>query len=137
MNAVLLRTKSDDYQTTGVFSLLDESGFLFNCFSLELPHKRNQTSISRIPSGRYLCKKRHSKKYGWHYILDNVPNRSYILIHFGNYNRDTKGCILLGKDLIDINGDGKLDVTSSRKTMEKLLSIASESFYMDIVDIDF
>lgn len=77
----------------------------FNCRTLELPWKNNQKQISCIPPGEYDVEIRLSNKYGRVYWVRHVPNRTYILIHSGNYAGDKSqgfkshvmGCILLGK----------------------------------------
>jgi len=137
MIAVLNRLKdSDERQSLGHFILYDNEKIAFECKSLELPDRSNQRNISRIPSGRYRCVLRWSKKFSWHYHVEDVENRSWILIHFGNKYTDIRGCILLGNDFVDINKDGSLDVTSSKKTMNRLLDVAPKDFIMVINDLD-
>ncbi len=72
--------------------------FLLNgkrvCSSIELPWKNNQQRISCIPEGRYELTKRYSLRYGWHLLVNNVPNRTYILIHaYNDALKESKGCI--------------------------------------------
>ena len=81
---------------------------------------------------RFFCKKRYSTKYKNHFHVLDVPNRSYILIHHGNYHKHTLGCILVGKTLTDINGDGYRDVTSSVATMNALNKVLPETFKLTI-----
>jgi len=69
----------------------------FICYTLELPWKDNERRVSRIPEGTYEVKKRYSQKYKEHLHVLKVPGRSYILIHIGNFSKDTLGCILVGK----------------------------------------
>ena len=96
----LFRLKRSDQGTEG---LLVESDF--NCRTLELPWRHNQQQISCIPPGEYKVEMRLSNKYGRVYWVREVPNRTYILIHSGNYAGDKSkgfkshvmGCILLGK----------------------------------------
>jgi len=64
--------------------------------------------------------------------VQDVLLRDYILIHFGNYAKDSTGCILVGRRFSDINGDGQIDITSSKVTLEKLLHFAPEGFTMVI-----
>lgn len=132
MKLYLKRIQDDDKQTLGELIVRDGDEVKFECKTLELPDKDNQKRISCIPKGEYEVVKRWSEKYGNHFHVLNVPNRSYILIHHGNYNRHTKGCILVGYAHLDINADGYRDVTSSRKTMEVLNSILPERFTLDI-----
>lgn len=92
----------------------------FACSTLELPWKDNQQSISCIPKGTYQCEWGYMgdlKEY--HYVLKDVPGRASIFIHEGNYYTNSKGCILLGSSLGDINHDGEMDVLSSRVTLAK------------------
>lgn len=137
MIAVLNRLNDNDHkQTLGHFLLYDGIENRFECKALELPDKGNQRRISRIMAGWYDCDLRWSQKYGWHFIIKNVEGRDWILIHFGNYYTQIKGCILLGNDFVDINGDGHLDVTSSRKTLKRLLKMAPRTFRLLINDLD-
>ena len=119
--AFLNRVKTDDNQTLGYFSLYDGVNIVFDCVSLELPWKDNETNISCIPTGTYKVAPRYSDKYTQHFILEDVPNRKFILIHAGNFNSDTKGCILLGTRFGKINQDSLLDITASRRTTSELL----------------
>lgn len=135
MRAKLIRLKQETKQTLSSLLFFDNDVNLkLSVKALELPDKDNQRSISRISAGRYTCKLRYSEKYQWHFILENVPGRSYILIHFGNYYRDTRGCIIVGNSFTDIDGDGYRDVTSSKKTMKRILTIVSREFELIIID---
>ena len=130
--ATLSRLSHESKQTLSRFYLFDGVNEVFNCAVLELPDRNNANSISRIPSGVYTCVERWSNKYGWHYHVLNVPNRSFILMHFGNYYTSTRGCLLMGNTFADINKDGFRDVTSSKKTMRNLMSKAPKQFELTI-----
>jgi hypothetical protein len=80
----------------------------FQCYTLELPVKDGLPG-SAIPSGVYDVKLLPSLKFKastdpWvlgyadsiPHIL-GIPNRSNILIHWGNFDTDTEGCILTGQ----------------------------------------
>ena len=137
MEAVINRLKdNDEKQTLGHFIMYDGINMAFDCKSLELPDKGNQKSISRIPLGKYICELRWSSKFSWHFHVTDVDSRSWILIHIGNYYTQIRGCILLGSDFLDINKDGHLDVTSSGKTLKRLLKIAPKEFNLTIIDLD-
>jgi hypothetical protein len=96
--------------------------------TLELPWKENAVQASCIPKGVYETVKRNSIKYGEHFHLLNVPGRTWILIHHGNYYRDVLGCILPGRTHADIDGDGYSDVTHSKQTMQRLNELLPASF---------
>ena len=64
------------------------------CHTIELPWYNNHRTISCIPEGTYLLKKRYVEKYQWHLWLTKVPNRQWILIHpANNALKQLRGCI--------------------------------------------
>lgn len=68
------------------------------CLTLEPPWRNNQQDVSCIPPGQYLCKRINSPKFGQTFEVLNVPNRTHILCgHWGNFVRDTEGCIIFGE----------------------------------------
>jgi hypothetical protein len=104
MNLYLPRLVSDGRATIG--TLFHNN--VFQCFILEDEHrlvkKRGET---RIPAGIYNIgvrteggfHERYRRRFPWHkgmlHILD-VPNFTNILIHPGNDESDTEGCLLPG-----------------------------------------
>tara|TARA_R100000655_G_scaffold40612_3_gene76402 strand:+ start:8236 stop:8649 length:414 start_codon:yes stop_codon:yes gene_type:complete len=132
--AVLIRLNQDNKQSLGRFYLYNGLDEIFTCSTLELPFKENKRNISCIPTGRYLVNTRTSSKYGDHFILEDVPNRDFILIHTANYYSQLRGCIAVGEGFSDINKDDSLDVYSSKKTLQNLLKKAPEGFDLIILD---
>ena len=126
--AYLVRLDSDDKQTLGALTVYCGTDKVFECKTLELPWLNNKPFKSCIPKGEYKVKYRHSETYGHHWIVQDVEDRDLILIHFGNFHRDTEGCICVGRDYRDIDSDGYRDVTSSKVTMRALNNAISASF---------
>lgn len=132
MKAIIYRTYKKS-QTEGVFQLLNDAGVvLFAAKSLELPYLNNQRKISCIPEGVYQVVKHTSPSQGICFSVKNVPQRSDILIHKGNYagsdnpktgKPDILGCILLGTGFSDLTNDGVSEIINSKNTMEKLLAL--------------
>ena len=89
--------------------------------TLELPWKHNQRNVSCIPAGKYWVRKRWSKKYGMHFHITDVPDRSWILIHVANFVTQLRGCIAVGLRHVDINNDNVIDVANSRAALKLLL----------------
>lgn len=89
--------------------------------TIELPWKDNARCISCIPEGRYVCTPRESDKFGKHFHIRDVPDRSWILFHVANYISDLEGCIAVGRYHADIDQDGIMDVAQSRLAMNALL----------------
>lgn len=127
-NVYLNRFKSEKVQTLG--ELLFDGKVIAK--TIELPWISNKNRISCIPVGTYKVVRRYSSKYGHHFHVLDVPGRSYILIHNGNYYRDFLGCIGVGKSHADIDKDGYLDVTSSKDKMKELLKILPNEFTLII-----
>lgn len=64
------------------------------CYSIELPWLDNIRNISCIPEGTYSLSKRYSKRFSWHILVEDVPQRSGILFHPANDARkELRGCI--------------------------------------------
>ena len=106
-----------------VYSDLDVVGIFT---TLELPWRNNERNKSCIPSMCYTVEPRTSQKFGHHLIVSGTTPRELILFHVGNFPKDTDGCILVGTDFADIDGDGKLEVTSSKIAMNKLVELIRE-----------
>ena len=79
--------------------------------------------VSCIPEGTYQTGWRKSPKFGETWQIEDVPNRTYILIHAANYPKDVHGCIGLGTSLM---GD-KLAVSQSRIAVGLFEGLTKES----------
>ncbi len=137
MKAVLSRRYESD-QTFGQLVIFDGDVIVYKCLTLELPWNNNQLRSSCIPESKYKVHKIYSPKFGQCFHLQDVLDRSGILIHVGNFaslteQSDTTGCILPGTAFMDINSDGNVDIIQSRATMNKLLNFLPDSFYLYII----
>ena len=124
-------------QTIGSLYVLEGEKLIYRCKTIELPENGNQKNCSCIPSGEYKVTKIFSPKHGKCFEVHDVPERSAILIHKGNFasgdKKDTRGCILVGNCFEDINEDGNLDVVGSTDTLNKLLGVLSNEFTLFII----
>jgi hypothetical protein len=114
---ILKRFSSDPYRTLGHLSLIEDGQNSLRLATLELPWKNNERSVSCIPQGDYILKPIIRPNKNWALEFQNVPNRTHVLIHKGNYTTDIEGCVLLGLGHDDINGDNITDVTGSGTAM--------------------
>lgn len=81
------------YFPDGTNGQLECDGKMF-CNTIELPWKNNQKRVSCIPEGKYILKKRYSKKFAWHIEITDVKDRSAILFHpANNALKELNGCI--------------------------------------------
>ena len=96
VNLLLIRDMFTDESTIGELFI---NGERF-CDTLELPWKDNQRSISCIPEGQYKVRMRlpieSATRDYLHLLVQDVKDRSYVLVHIGNTAKDTRGCILVG-----------------------------------------
>jgi len=115
----LKRTEKSNYQCVGTVSVEIEGVTVFTAKSIERGDNDNQARISCFPEGVYPIVLEYSNRFKadlWE--IKNVVGRSECKFHAANYSRQLNGCVALGRKLVDIDGDGEKDVTSSRDTME-------------------
>ena len=109
MKLKVLRFSSEADSTSGLLFEETDMGLQFLCYTLE--DERRALKVkgeTRIPAGIYNLKlrkeggfhERYSKKYrnmhiGMLHVTD-VPNFEYILIHTGNTDEHTAGCLIVG-----------------------------------------
>lgn len=75
------------------------------CHTLELAWRDNQRNVSCIPEGIYPMTVRHSQRFRKHLLIQDVPDRDYILVHPANDARtELKGCIA---PVMQVTGGGK------------------------------
>ena len=117
MKLQVVRTQFGTDATNG---LLFVNG-LFECYSLEDQYQAVKVMHETcIPEGTYDIKfrtvggfhEKYKKRYGnEHYgmlHLQDVPNFTYILIHAGNTDESTSGCLIVGETQqdLDLSDDG-------------------------------
>jgi peptidoglycan hydrolase-like protein with peptidoglycan-binding domain len=118
-HVTIVRQPSDANETKGTLTVGS-----FSCDTLE----RGNQGVLCIPPGTYKAIWSHQNDLNEdHYELQNVPGRTGIFIHEGNYYSDSVGCILLGSSFADINGDGEQDVTSSRATLSQFEALFNKA----------
>jgi Family of unknown function (DUF5675) len=90
-----LRLERYNPEPDGVFGQLYTPNRLF-CTS-EDDWRDNEPGVSCIPAGFYTLRRTVYHKHNYEtFEITNVPHRSRILIHPGNTEEDTDGCILIG-----------------------------------------
>ena len=117
IEVVIHRYWSDGHSTNGVMFIDDENRFAA-CWTLEDEHRTSKVyAETRIPAGRYRLRlnknvaapgqpetfhQRYLRRFGPGFHrgmieLVDVPDFTGILIHIGNDEDDTAGCILVGE----------------------------------------
>lgn len=101
------------YHPEGTLGVIDFYGERF--YTIERPWLDNAANVSCIPEGSYEVTWRTSPRFGETYHIQDVKDRTYILIHAANFPKDVQGCIGLGTSLM---GD-RVAVSNSRKAVAR------------------
>lgn len=122
--------KRHTFKQEGIFGFLlnDQNNILFH--TLEHAYVQNDgTFLPKISVGNYTCKRGTYPKNGETFEVTNVPGHSFILIHIGNYNKDSDGCILIGLDQKDDM------IVSSRKAFAQFMQLMDglNKFELEVV----
>ena len=96
INLLLIRDTFSKESTIGELFINGER----ICDTLENPWVDNQRNISCIPEGVYPVRLRLPRESATrdyiHLLVQDVPDRDWILFHRGNYPYQSQGCILVG-----------------------------------------
>ena len=130
INLLLIRDTFTENSTIGELFI---NGERF-CDTLENPWLDNQRNISCIPAGEYPVRLRYPRESATreylHLLVQDVPNRDYILFHRGNFPKDTRGCILVGQgtqqDVVN-NSTLAMDLV-----MKEILNLGAENINLII-----
>ena len=127
-----LTLKRHSYTDDGIFGMLyDEKGDMI-AVTLEHAYESGNGDGSYAPkltTGVHTCVRGQHRLHGMSndfttFEITGVPGHTNILFHWGNYNRDSEGCVLLGRRIVP-NPDSPTDnmITSSRNTFNKFLDL--------------
>ena len=133
----LKRIARNDYGTYSTF-ILDHQPI---CQAFELPWMDNKRMVSCIPSGAYMVEPHISPHFGECYHITGVRDRDNVLIHPGNIDDDTKGCILPGLQNGNVwskeDARKEFGVQYSRTAMERLTAAMgrTDPFWLKIINV--
>ncbi len=151
MNLVLIRYSTTNEDTLGY---LKADGKLI---AMTLEDEERTIKVfgeTRIPSGTYKLilreagkrfYERYKKRWNWHagmIELENVPNFTAVLIHPGNKDDDTAGCILVGNNaVVNTINPGEMNLLNSTDCYRRIYpmirqAIETEEVSLEIVDVD-
>tara|TARA_R110002020_G_scaffold57806_4_gene158927 strand:- start:855 stop:1340 length:486 start_codon:yes stop_codon:yes gene_type:complete len=153
MKLEVLRFSSGKDSTSGILFNCTK-GREFLCYTLEDQYQTKKImQETRIPAGKYEIKyrkeggfnKRYSERYpdihrGMLHVT-NVPNFKWILIHVGNTDEHTAGCLLLGdtQENNQIKTDGFIGKSSQAyvRIYDKIASVLDMGEKVTITYYDF
>jgi len=149
MELIVQRYSDENGSTLGLLFI----NFKFECYTLEDRYRSDKIyGETRIPAGRYKIELKEQSRFDGRYkkkiknyrgmlhILD-VPNYKGILIHIGNTEEDTAGCLLVGNRANNNNCEKGMiyDSTSAFKSLyPKIANVIEqgEDVYIKFIDLD-
>ena len=154
MDLEVLRFSSQKDSTNGVLFDVTGGERKFLCYTLEDEYRKDKVAgETRIPAGTYRITLRttggfhgrYVKKYGdmhkgmlW---VRDVPNFEYILIHTGNTDEHTAGCLLLGDsqqaNFGSSNGMVGSSVNAYKRVYPAIAKALEEGESVSITYVDF
>lgn len=118
-DVLIYRHKVTDNYSLGVcYIIMEDNSLLFIGVTLERGWRDNESNVSCVPEGTYNLALEYSAKFDKNlWELKGVPGRSECKFHAANYWRQLNGCISLGRQFVDMDKDGDLDITNSGDTL--------------------
>jgi hypothetical protein len=117
------------YTPMGTFGSMDVDGLTL--YTVERQWLNNAPSISCIPEGTYKCVPSLYIRNNYDAIeVTGVPKRTRILMHIGNTQNDSAGCILINSALGWVNG--MWAGTGSKNAFNYLMERYNKEFTLDI-----
>ncbi len=116
-----------EYRPDGIFGEMKAPGGEFSCFTLEHAYGGINGYTAKIPPGTYDCVR------GLHHLFKvpnqfetfevvDVPGHTSLLIHPGNYDNDSDGCILVGNKITQL-GFGAQMLANSKITFAVFMKL--------------
>lgn len=129
-----MKLTRNEFQVNGIFGTLTQDDGTQIAVTLEHAYLQPDGSYApKTPAGQYICVKglhtlEHHPVPFDAFEITNVPGHSDILIHIGNYNADSEGCVLIGEER---SGDM---ITNSKITFLNFMNAMSttDSFTLTI-----
>lgn len=118
----------------GIFGTLDKADG--ENIAVTLEHSYN--GRPKLPPGSYTCVKGLHKLHDGisfeTFEITGVPGHTGVLFHVGNYNKDSNGCVLLGRRVVP-QETGERMITSSKNTFNKFIDITKniDSFVLKVI----
>jgi hypothetical protein len=142
ITAKLTRFHFGAQRTFGTFEMFRENKSIFKGYTCEdtvrgdgNPDTVKQWKIpevSAIPYGKYTCKHFVTEDRGDIWLVMNVPGFDGILIHSGNYESNTKGCLLLGESVDEKYTMIRNSKVTVKKFMQLLADYGNNDFVLEI-----
>jgi hypothetical protein len=121
---------------------------VFQCFGLEDEYREEKVALETlIPAGSYKGMTSHYRRFSCSIRkkfsdthqevlhVQKVPGFEFILIHFGNADENTAGCLLVGTGARA--GEGDMSIQSSHVAYKKLYSKVFKAAKKENLEIEY
>jgi hypothetical protein len=132
MDLILTRTS---YEQDGIFSELTQEDGTLIAYTLE----HSYDNEPKIPNGSFVCVRGQHRLNGMTedfttFEITGVEGHSNLLFHWGNYNKDSEGCVLLGEKIVHDSNESNSMITNSRATFAKFMELQEgiDSFLLTV-----
>lgn len=134
----MLTITRNQFSFQGIFGELKDEGTLI-AVTLEHAYAENGPCRPKIPPGNFTCVRGIHRLDGMKndfltFEITGVEGHSNLLFHWGNWNYDSAGCVLLGETIAKLSS-GQM-ITNSRLTFEKFMESYGklESFPLTVLN---
>ncbi len=115
-----------DKRSDGIFGEFAFDGQPRFCFTLEHAYANGEEWDAKLQPGTYTCVRgTHALHNGVAFEtfeITGVAGHKGILFHAGNFNRDSEGCVLVGKDISINQNTNEEMVTGSKAEFAEFMS---------------
>jgi len=134
-------------EADGVFGTMSSEDGSFSCVTLERSYDSglgNGSYMAKVPEGTYICIRHAPNRLPYEtFMLQHIPDFQGapvdgILIHIGNYDTDSIGCVLLGRRVLPNPANPSTNmITSSRNTFNAFMDLQRglDSFTLTVKDV--
>ena len=154
MKLKVVRFSSQEDSTSGLLFLEQNNKLEFLCYTLEDEYRKSKVrGETRVPAGVYKIQlrkeggfhQRYTKKYGSMHKgmlhVTDVPGFEYILIHTGDTDEHTAGCLLVGDSqennaIIKDGFIGKSNNAYKRIYPDIAKAVETEGVIIEYIDLD-
>lgn len=139
MDLILVRRS---YRDDGIFGLLTDVFGEEVAMTLEhsYPGANDDQYRSKIPLGNYTCIRGIHQLHNMAqpfttFEISDIKGHSNILFHWGNYNQDSDGCVLLGESILGIGRRPQM-LINSKIAFIKFMALQDGCFMFNLIVMD-
>lgn len=125
-----LTLKRLELRPDGIFSNLKDDNNVVIAVTLEHAYAASPNGseyLPKIPPGTHICVRGQHRLHNMTqdfttFEITGIPRHTNLLFHWGNYNNDSEGCVLLGKTTLLLS-DGSQMITASKAAFSDFMDL--------------